>query len=260
MKIAFGADHAGVSLKDDLVALVRAAQHEAVDLGPAGTASVDYPDYAAKVTAAVLAGEANLGVLVCGTGIGMSIAANKAKGIRAALCRSEFEARMARAHNDANVLCLGQRVTGAGLAQEILKVFLTTPFEGGRHAQRVDKLAALDAGKALGLLLVAALGLFSSCRTEIVPVVRQLAPPKVFKAPPGECEVHDYDSATEVPAGAKNLGWIQVKREATDEDTYAALRKKICGAGGDALSQLAWVKEPGEREPSSLKANAWSLP
>jgi ribose 5-phosphate isomerase B len=108
---------------------------------------VDYPDFAARVAAAVTSGEAALGVLVCGTGIGMSIGANKFAGVRAALCHSEFEARMTRAHNDANVLCLGQRVTGAGVALECLRVFLTTPFEGGRHAARVAKLAALEAKK-----------------------------------------------------------------------------------------------------------------
>jgi len=147
VKVAFGADHAGVTLKGELMEAVRADGHEALDLGPDTTASVDYPDFAVKVTRAVLEGEAGLGVLVCGTGIGMSIAANKVKGIRAALCRSEFEGRMARAHNDANILCLGQRVTGGGLAREILKAFLATAFEGGRHENRVEKITRVENGQ-----------------------------------------------------------------------------------------------------------------
>jgi ribose 5-phosphate isomerase B len=140
MKILFASDHAGFAMKEDLLGLARALQHEAVDLGPKDTASVDYPDFAAKLAAAISKGEAPLGVLICGTGIGMSIAANKVKGVRAAVCRTELEGRMARMHNDANVLCLGQRVTGAGLAQEIYKAFVTATFEGGRHAGRVDKI------------------------------------------------------------------------------------------------------------------------
>lgn len=107
----------------------------------------------------------------------------------------------------------------------------------------------------LGLALLGA-----GCRTEIVPVVRKVPPPpKVFTAP-SECEVRDYPNATDVPTGAKNLGWVEVPREATDEETYLALRKKICAQGGDALSQLSWVTAPGEREPSSIRANAWTLP
>jgi ribose 5-phosphate isomerase B len=144
MKLAFAADHAGLVLKEELVALARAIGHEADDLGPNDKTSVDYPDYAVKVTQAVTQSRADFGVLICGTGIGMSIAANKVAGIRAALCRTEFEARMARGHNDANVLCLGQRVTGGGLAQEILKAFVGTAFEGGRHADRVAKIQALE--------------------------------------------------------------------------------------------------------------------
>jgi ribose 5-phosphate isomerase B len=145
MIVAIAADHAGVSLKADLVEELRRLGHEPLDLGPSTTASVDYPDYATKVTAAVTGGQATLGVLVCGTGMGMSIAANKAHGIRAALCHTEFEARMTRAHNDANVLCLGQRVTGVGVAIEILRTFLAGQFEGGRHGQRLDKVRALEA-------------------------------------------------------------------------------------------------------------------
>lgn len=145
MLVALGSDHAGVDLKAELVEELKRLGHGVLDLGPATTASVDYPDFAVKTCAAVTSGQADLGVLVCGTGIGMSMTANKVTGIRAALCRSEFEARMARMHNDANVLCLGQRVTGVGLAQEILKAFLTATFEGGRHAGRVEKIRQVEA-------------------------------------------------------------------------------------------------------------------
>ncbi|MEW5739646.1 MAG: ribose 5-phosphate isomerase B [Myxococcota bacterium] len=145
LTVAVASDHAGFALKAEVVAELRKWGHEVLDLGPADTASVDYPDYAVKVTSAVVGGQAALGVLICGTGTGMSITANKVHGIRAALCRSEFEARMARGHNDANVLCLGQRVTGGGLALEIVKAFLATPFEGGRHAGRVEKIRQVEA-------------------------------------------------------------------------------------------------------------------
>jgi ribose 5-phosphate isomerase B len=110
------------------------------DVGPFANASVDYPDFAKKVARSVAAGDHTFGVLVCGTGIGMSIVANKYRGIRAALCTTEFEARMAREHNDANVLCLGQRVVGVGVAQGILEAFLDAKFKGGRHADRVQKI------------------------------------------------------------------------------------------------------------------------
>lgn len=137
MKLAIASDHAGLSLKRELLEAARARKLEIEDLGPSGPESVDYPHFAAKVASAVASGQATLGVLVCGTGIGMSIAANKHRGVRAAVCRSEFEARMARAHNDANVLCLGERVTGPGLAKSIFEAFVDTPFEGGRHEKRV---------------------------------------------------------------------------------------------------------------------------
>ena len=145
-RIAFAADHAGLSLKNELVAeLKKNGQFEVTDHGPMTADSVDYPDFALKVTAAINEKQADLGVLVCGSGIGMSISANKVHGIRAALCHTEFEGRMCRMHNDANVLCLGQRVVGAGVAIEILRVFLDSKFEGGRHARRVEKLNALEA-------------------------------------------------------------------------------------------------------------------
>lgn len=145
--VAIAADHAGVQLKAELVTELGKLGHQVTDLGPADTTSVDYPDYATRVTDAVTRGSATLGVLICGTGMGMAITANKVKGIRAALCRTEFEARMSRQHNDANVLCLGQRVTGGGLAIEILKAFLTANFEGGRHAARVDKIRQVEANR-----------------------------------------------------------------------------------------------------------------
>jgi ribose 5-phosphate isomerase B len=136
-------DHAGLALRAEAIQAARACGLEVLDLGPFSADSVDYPDQAAQVGAALAAGRARFGLLVCGTGIGMSIAANKLPGLRAALCRSEYEARMARAHNDANVLCLGERVTGAGLGAAIVAAFLGTTFEGGRHARRVAKLDAL---------------------------------------------------------------------------------------------------------------------
>jgi len=114
------------------------------DLGTFTADSVDYPDQARQVASAVASGRSRFGVLVCGTGIGMSIAANKVHGVRAALCTTEYQARMARAHNDANVLCLGERVLGAGQAAAVVAAFLSTPFEGGRHQRRVDKIKGLE--------------------------------------------------------------------------------------------------------------------
>ena len=140
MKLVMAADHAGLELKKALVDVAKAKGAGVQDLGTHTGDSVDYPDFALKVARAVAKGEAPLGVLVCGTGIGMSIAANKVKGVRAALCTTEFEAKMARAHNDANVLCVGQRVVGVGVAGAILEAFLATAFEGGRHAARVKKI------------------------------------------------------------------------------------------------------------------------
>ncbi|MBK7861483.1 MAG: ribose 5-phosphate isomerase B [Archangiaceae bacterium] len=140
MRVAFASDHAGLTLKTSLVAAVRELGHEPVDLGPESGASVDYPDFAKKLCAEVVAARVDCGVLVCGTGIGMSMTANKVKGIRAALCHTEFEARMTRAHNDANVLCLGERVVGSGVARGIVEAFLSSKFEGGRHAARVAKI------------------------------------------------------------------------------------------------------------------------
>ena len=142
MKIAVGADHAGYELKQRLTEALQRHGHEVLDLGTHGTQSVDYPDFAGAVADAVAAGRAERGLLVCGTGIGMSIRANREPGVRAAKCNDPLEARMARAHNDANVLCLGARVLDASVAEELVSLFLSTPFEGGRHAARVAKLGS----------------------------------------------------------------------------------------------------------------------
>jgi len=143
-RIVAGSDHAGLLLRAEAVRVAREKGFEVEDLGPFSGDSVDYPDQAARVAAAVASGAARFGLLVCGTGIGVSIAANKVKGIRAALCTSEFQARMARAHNDANVLCLGERVVGAGLGAAIVRAFLEERFEGGRHERRVRKISDLE--------------------------------------------------------------------------------------------------------------------
>ena len=149
MKWFVGSDHAGFRLKAALVEVLRRAGDEVVDLGAAGdTPSVVYPDFGERVGRAVVAAPGTLGLAVCGTGIGISIAANKVPGVRAARVSDGFSARMARAHNDANVLCLGERVTGPGLAEEAVRAFRDTPFEGGRHQRRVDLIAALDAARA----------------------------------------------------------------------------------------------------------------
>jgi ribose 5-phosphate isomerase B len=143
-KLALGADHAGYLLKNELAKKLVAAGHQVNDLGTHGAASVDYPDFAAAVGRAVAAGEAELGIVVCGSGIGVAIAANKVNGIRAATCNDLYTARLSRAHNDANVLALGARILGQGLAEEIVDIFLSTPFEGGRHCGRVDKIGRLE--------------------------------------------------------------------------------------------------------------------
>jgi ribose 5-phosphate isomerase B len=145
MRIAVASDHAGLTLKAALVQHLRGRGHDVSDLGPFDAASVDYPAYAAPLSEQVAAGAFERGLLVCGSGVGMSIAANKVAGVRAVLASDEWTARMARAHNDANVLCLGERKTGTGLALAVADAFVDAPFEGGRHQRRVDQLAALDA-------------------------------------------------------------------------------------------------------------------
>ncbi len=144
MKIAAGSDHAGLALKRQLLERLRAQGHEVNDLGTHDTQSCDYPDYAALVARAVAAGEAERGLLVCGTGQGMAMAANRVPGVRAAVCADTFTAKATRAHNDANVLCIGERVVGPGLAGDIVDAFVSGPYEGGRHANRVAKVAALE--------------------------------------------------------------------------------------------------------------------
>lgn len=141
--IAIGADHAGYLLKNAVRDHLAAQGHEVEDLGASTGDSVDYPDYAEQVGQIVSSGQADRGILVCGTGLGMSMAANKMAGIRAALVYDVDCARLAREHNDANVLCLGARVTPADQAMALVDAFLTTPFAGGRHQRRVDKINAL---------------------------------------------------------------------------------------------------------------------
>ncbi len=143
-KLVIGADHAGYQLKNKLAEMLRVAGYEVLDVGTSDGQSVDYPDFAALVGRAVADESAELGILVCGSGIGVAIAANKVPGIRAATCNDLYTARLSRAHNDANVLALGARVVGDGLAEEIVKAFLETSFEGGRHARRVDKIRLLE--------------------------------------------------------------------------------------------------------------------
>lgn len=144
MKIAIGCDHAGPQLKAEVLAYLDDKGIEYVDLGVQEGEKADYPDKAKEVCQKITSGECQLGILICGTGIGMSMSANKIKGIRAACCSDYFSAKYTRAHNDANVLCIGARVVGAGLAAELVDVFLNTPFEGGRHERRVDKIKALE--------------------------------------------------------------------------------------------------------------------
>jgi ribose 5-phosphate isomerase B len=144
-RIAIGSDHAGFLLKQHFVDLLVGQGHEVVDLGTNSTESVDYPPYCAAVGRAVRDGEVTVGIVLGGSGQGEQLAANKVRGVRAALCNDLYTARMARAHNDANVLSMGARVVGEGLAEEILALFLATPFEGGRHARRVAQLAELEA-------------------------------------------------------------------------------------------------------------------
>ena len=143
-RIAIGSDHAGFDLKAHLIELLRGQGHDVADLGTDSTDSVDYPQFCAVVGRSVRDGEADLGIVLGGSGQGEQLAANKVRGVRAALCNDLYTARMARAHNDANVLSMGARVVGIGLAEEIVATFLATEFEGGRHQRRVDQLSALE--------------------------------------------------------------------------------------------------------------------
>ena len=144
MKIVIASDHAGLQLKEKVVKVVREMGEIEEDLGTFSCESVDYPDYAFKVAEAVSEGRAERGVLICGTGIGMCIAANKFPGIRAALCHDLFTARMSRLHNDANILVLAGRLLEPNLATEMVREWLKTPFEGGRHQKRLDKITEIE--------------------------------------------------------------------------------------------------------------------
>ncbi|MGI6150229.1 MAG: ribose 5-phosphate isomerase B [Firmicutes bacterium] len=140
MRIAIGSDHGGFQAKAEIIRFLQQEQHAVDDFGTHSAESCDYPDIAHKVAEAVAAGTYDCGILICGTGIGVSIAANKVPGIRAALCNDTYSARMARAHNNSNVLCMGARVLGVGLMEDIVRAYLAGEFEGGRHQRRVDKI------------------------------------------------------------------------------------------------------------------------
>ena len=145
MKIAIGCDHAALKLKNDVIEKLRKEGYEVEDFGIHEQKSVDYPDYALSVAEAVASGRADKGILICGTGIGMSIAANKVKGIRCALCSDTFSAHATREHNDANILAFGERVVGEGLAMDIVDTFLKTSFSGDdRHVKRIAKISAIE--------------------------------------------------------------------------------------------------------------------
>lgn len=145
MKLAIGCDHGGFELKQEIIKFLESEGHEVKDFGTHTTESCDYPDIALPVAEAVVAKEFELGILVCGTGIGIGIAANKVAGIRAALCSDTFSAHATRQHNNANILTLGQRVVGTGLALDIVKTFISSKFEGDRHQKRIDKISAIEA-------------------------------------------------------------------------------------------------------------------
>lgn len=149
MKIALGADHGGYELKNEIRTHLEAQGIEVIDFGTHSKDSVDYPRFGFLVGDAVTRGEADLGIVVCGTGLGISMAANKVPGIRAAVCTETYSARMAREHNNANILALGGRVTGVGLALDIVDIFVKTPFAGGRHARRVDLITSIEKGEKL---------------------------------------------------------------------------------------------------------------
>ena len=143
-KIAIGSDHAGFGLKEDILGLLKVLNMDIVDCGTNSTESVDYPDFGARVSELVSSGEVERGILICGTGLGMSMVANKYPNVRAALCNDLFSAKMSRMHNDANILVMGGRVIGKDLAAEILKVWLSTTFEGERHLKRLNKINKIE--------------------------------------------------------------------------------------------------------------------
>jgi ribose 5-phosphate isomerase B len=141
MRIAIGSDHRGTAVRHRLLEMLRALQHETIDAGVEGCDAVDYPDVAGAVAERVSRGEVERGILICGTGIGMAISANKFPGVRAAPCHDDLTAEMSRRHNDLNVLCLSADLLGEKLIARMVEIWLTTPFEGGRHARRIEKIA-----------------------------------------------------------------------------------------------------------------------
>lgn len=144
MKIAIGCDHGGFPLKNDIISLLKSKHIAYKDFGVNSSESVSYVPIAKEVSGAVASGECGRGILLCGTGVGMSIAANKMRGIRAACCSDHFSAKYTRLHNDANILCLGARVIGGGVAAELTEIFLDTEFEGGRHTERVGQIMQIE--------------------------------------------------------------------------------------------------------------------
>ena len=144
MTLAIGCDHGGFELKEELLSLLRELNIDLIDYGTDSQKSVDYPDFGKKVSEAVSSGSSDKGILICGTGIGMSIVANRFPKVRASLCNDLFTAKMSRLHNDANILVLGGRVIGKGLAKEIVKIWLSTPFEGERHSARLNKIIQIE--------------------------------------------------------------------------------------------------------------------
>ncbi|WP_425538563.1 ribose 5-phosphate isomerase B [Microaceticoccus formicicus] len=147
MKLGIAADHGGYDLKEQIKKHVEAKGIEIIDYGTHSLESVDYPDYAYKLTTAVLGKEVDLGIAICGTGVGISIACNKVEGIRAAHCTDSFTARATRQHNDANIICLGGRITGIEIAKDIIDNFLESSFDGGRHQNRINKITAIEKGE-----------------------------------------------------------------------------------------------------------------
>jgi ribose 5-phosphate isomerase B len=148
-KFYIATDHAGYHLKPFVQEVLEQLGHEMIDLGPFSDARVDYPDFAQKCANAVVADEGSFGILICGTGIGISMSANKIQGVRAALCHDSYTARLTRQHNDANILCFGERVVGKGVIEEMIVTFASTEFEGGRHAARVAKIDSCTFGATI---------------------------------------------------------------------------------------------------------------
>ena len=146
MRIAVGCDHRGYNLKQRILPVLQQLHHDVIDLGPANGESVDYPDFAFHVAVAVGEGRVDRGILICGTGIGMCIAANKVSGVRAAPCHDSITAELSRRHNDSNVLCLSADLLGEELIERMIRIWLETPFEAGRHARRVDKIMQFERG------------------------------------------------------------------------------------------------------------------